>query len=62
MNADNYSHLSTPELNQLIHDLSRESARLYRAGFLDELIRESKEIGLYDQPNPWQGWVELDAR
>lgn len=65
-----YSHLTkssldemtTPELNQLIHDLSRESARSYHAGFLDELIRESKEIGLYDQPNPWQGWVELDAR
>lgn len=42
-----YSHLSTPELNQLIHDLSRESARLYQAGLLDELTKESEALGLY---------------
>lgn len=44
---DNYSHLSTPELNQLIHDLSRESARSYQAGLLDELTKESEALGLY---------------
>lgn len=42
-----YSHLTTEQLNQLIHDLSRESARSYHAGFLDELARESEALGLY---------------
>jgi len=47
--VDNYSHLTTPELNQIIHDLSRESARAYHAGFLDELARESEALGLYQR-------------
>lgn len=29
MNADNYSHLTTPELNQLIHKLSKQSRDRY---------------------------------
>lgn len=49
MTTPDYSHLSTPELNQLIHDLSRESARLYQAGLLDELTKESEALGLYAQ-------------
>jgi hypothetical protein len=47
-----YSHLSTQDLNQLIHDLSLESARTYHTGFLDELVRVSEEMGLYAPPSP----------
>jgi hypothetical protein len=47
-----YSHLSTQDLNRLIHDLSKESARAYHTGFLDELVRESEAMGLYAPPSP----------
>lgn len=46
---NDYSHLTNEQLNQLIHDLSIESARSYRAGLLDELARESEALGLYAQ-------------
>jgi hypothetical protein len=46
-----YSHLSTQDLNRLIHDLSKESARAYHTGFLGELVRESEAMGLYAPPS-----------
>lgn len=75
-----HSHLSTQDLNHLIHKLSagsrlkyeqqkefaegveeswnlsqglsKESARAYHTGFLDELVRESEVMGLYAPPSP----------
>lgn len=47
-----YSHLSTQDLNQLIHDISKESARAYHAGFLGELIGESEEMRIDPSPSP----------
>jgi hypothetical protein len=47
MTKSSLDEMTTPELNQLIHDLSRESARSYQAGLLDELTKESEALGLY---------------
>ncbi len=44
MNADNYSHLATEQLNQLIHDLSIKSRERHDKGFYPESLAFRVEL------------------
>lgn len=46
-----YSHLTTPELNQLIHDLSIKSREMHDKGFYPESLAHEVEVDKFLAPH-----------